>query len=78
MRSLKQKIQDKSASRINEHKEILITSNGHETALNSSCNRPHHLRCASSIAAVDWDAHRVRLTTKTSRVERGRDERFAG
>jgi hypothetical protein len=51
---------------------------GHQTASTGSRNRPRHLRCASSIAAVDWDAHRVRLTTKTSRVERGRDERFAG
>ena len=40
---------------------------GQQISSISVCDRPNHLRCASSIAAADWDTHRIPFTTKTSR-----------
>ena len=37
-------------------------------------DRTYHLRCASSIAAADWDTYRIPFTNKASRGKQNRGE----
>jgi hypothetical protein len=47
---------------------------GQEISSISVWDRPYNLRCASSIAAADWDTCRIPFTTKTSYAKRNRDD----